>query len=69
MSVESKGLHAQNCFCRNLACLCTVMEIADLDEMLFVFTLLYSNTSSSKFRYPFGKIILKNANMEPSCLR
>ena len=25
MSVESKGLHAQNCVCRNLACLCTVM--------------------------------------------
>ena len=27
MSVESKGLHAQNCVCRNLACLCTVMMI------------------------------------------
>ena len=25
MSVESKVLHAQNCVCRNLACLCTVM--------------------------------------------
>ena len=26
MYVESKGLHAQNCVCRNLACLCTVMR-------------------------------------------
>ena len=28
MSVESKGLHAQNCVCRNFACLCTVIDAA-----------------------------------------
>ena len=35
MSVESKGLHAQNCVCRNLPCLCTVMlkDLHSLQEL------------------------------------
>ena len=33
MSVESKGLHAQNCVCRILACLCTVMSLPALPDM------------------------------------
>ena len=46
MSVESKGLHAQNCVCRNLACLCTVMFIVTT-EPLNTLAMMVGRTVSS----------------------
>ena len=50
MSVESKGLHAQNCVCRNLACLCTVIVSLPRSWQFWFSDLFQTSTPSLHFQ-------------------